>query len=68
MHRERDEFDQVEILRIVREFDFRSYSKVYNVDIDTVLGALLGANRAERELSIHGFRHKLGRVHKVELH
>ena len=46
--------DQIEVKRIVREFEYRNYKKNYKVDIDTVLGALFGAKRAERELSIHG--------------
>lgn len=49
--------DQKETLRIIKEFDFRNYDKRFNVDIGTVLAALLGAEKAEKELLKNGMLH-----------
>jgi hypothetical protein len=56
--------DLKETARIIKEFDFRNYDKRFNVDIGTVLAALLGAQKAEKELLKNGMLHSYSNAKK----
>lgn len=53
-----------ETARIIKEFDFRNYDKRFNVDIGTVLAALLGSEKAEKELLKNGMLHNYSKTKK----
>ena len=40
-----------EIYRIIKEFDYRNYSKRFNVDVPMVLSCLVGVKQALKEIS-----------------
>jgi hypothetical protein len=41
---------------MIREFDFKSYGKRYNIDPSTVLSVMFGGARADRELIKNGMQ------------
>jgi len=59
MVREKQHRDEAELNRIAVQFNHHKYASRYKIDIDIVYGALVGANKAEKEVSKHGFRKKI---------
>eukprot|EP01017_Pseudomicrothorax_dubius_P044952 TRINITY_DN7682_c0_g2_i1.p1 TRINITY_DN7682_c0_g2~~TRINITY_DN7682_c0_g2_i1.p1 ORF type:complete len:171 (+),score=44.78 TRINITY_DN7682_c0_g2_i1:200-712(+) len=57
--------DLKETERLIREFDFRNYEKRFMVDIGTVLAAILGAEKAEKELLKNGMLHNYSKSGKA---
>ncbi len=53
--------DEEEIRRLATQFDHHNYGEKFKIDIDIVLGALLGAASAEKQLSLFGLRKKIKR-------
>lgn len=51
-------FDHQEVVRIVREFDFKDYLKKYNIDCGSVLGALFGGKTSDKLLIRYGMLRK----------
>lgn len=47
---------------MIKLFDHHKYDERYKVDIDIVLGALMGAVLADKEVSKAGFRKRLKRL------
>lgn len=52
--KELEKIQRVELQRLVNEFDKKNYSSRYSTNHYVVLGALLGANTAEREIIRNG--------------
>lgn len=46
--------ERKEITRIIKEFDYKQYSKRFLIDCDTVLAASIGAKKANYELIRNG--------------
>lgn len=49
---------QLEVMRLVNEFERKNYQKRYGIDHQTVFGALFGAPQAEREIVKNGLNKK----------
>lgn len=47
-------FEDKEIIRVIKEFDFKNYEKRFNVKCGVVLSTLFGAIRADREIIKNG--------------
>ena len=56
--------DRDEVRRVIREYSEKNHLKLFKANIDTVLGALIGADRTQTELTIHGIR----RVDSIYFH
>jgi len=46
--------EQIEIHRIVKEFDYKNYAKRFGIDVATVLSSLIGVKQAVKEISKFG--------------
>ena len=46
--------ENLEITRIIKEFDFKNYAERNNIDCGTVLASLCGAKKANTEILRHG--------------
>lgn len=46
--------ERKEVVRMVKEFDYKQYAKRFQVDCETVLAALVGASKANKELIRNG--------------
>lgn len=51
--------ERKEITRIIKEFDYKNYFSRYQIDCDSVLAALVGASKANKELIRNGMSRKL---------
>ncbi len=47
-----------EVYRIIKEFDYRNYSKRFNVDVPLVLSCLVGVKQAQKEISKFAMKNK----------
>lgn len=47
-------FEDKELTRIIKEFDYKNYEKRYSVSCGVVLSALFGSSRADREIIKNG--------------
>jgi len=50
--------EEEELMRIIREFDYKNYRKRMGVPCSTVLCALFGCYKADKELIRHGMTRK----------
>ena len=50
--------EKKEIVRIIKEFDYKQYAKRFSIDCDTVLASLIGAKKANKELIRNGMLKK----------
>ena len=48
--------EEEELKRIVKEFEYKQYSRRFNIDPDTVLSCLFGGKVADRELIKNGLK------------
>ena len=44
--------DKIEAKRIIYEYDFRNYERIYNIDCTIVLTAIIGAKMLRRKLFV----------------
>jgi len=50
--------EEEELMRIIREFDYKNYRKRMGIPCSTVLCALFGCYKADKELIRHGMTRK----------
>lgn len=50
--------DKIEAKRIIYEYDFRNYERVYNMDCAIVLTAIIGAKNAQAEIIRNAMKKK----------
>lgn len=46
--------ERKEVIRMIKEFDYKQYDRKYKIDCDTVLAALMGSKKANQELIRNG--------------
>lgn len=51
-------FQENELKRMIREFDYKNYDKKFNIDPSTVLSSLFGSEKAEKEIIRNGLQKK----------
>ena len=50
------QFEEEELVRIIREFDFKSYGRRYHIDPPTVFSTMFGGASADREIIKNGMQ------------